>query len=243
MNSLTAQQILRALAQGINPLTGQELPPEHLINEPSISLALNDAVNALGRNRNQEMPSVSVNRAGFAPDLRPWTEDENARLAEYYIHQNLTPHSIAKRLNRRTDDVVAQLEHLRFLPKDNWPAQPDTPSRANRAWTKDEEELLLFLHDHNWSISSIAKKLERTERAIEMRLDRLGEEKLPENVAGPHRPWMRKDLDLLRKLFSHGFTVEAIAEQMRRDPVSVKARLFYMGLCKDGPRLIPSEKD
>ncbi|MBQ8536811.1 MAG: hypothetical protein IJ461_05335 [Clostridia bacterium] len=243
MNPNTAQQILLALARGVDPLTGQKLPPEHLINEPAISLALNDAVNALSRQAAQEAPAVSINRPGLSPGIRPWTEEENAQLMKFYIYQQNAPYIIAKRLNRLTDDVVAQLEHLHFLPRDAWPAPPPAPARANRPWVKDEEELLLHLHDHDWSIASIAKKLERTERAIEMRLDRLSETDLPENCVGPHRPWMRKDLDLLRNLFNQGFTVETIAEQMRRDPVSVKARLFYMGLRKKEPRLIPSGKD
>ena len=65
MDIQRAKELLEVLADGIDPLTGEVLPDDHVCNKGEIVRALNCAVEALSHRRENSLPE----NAG-----KPWTE-------------------------------------------------------------------------------------------------------------------------------------------------------------------------
>ena len=56
MNKSKAIDILKSLADGMHPLTGEQLEKNHVVNEPDIIRALNTAVGALSSDETKIRP-------------------------------------------------------------------------------------------------------------------------------------------------------------------------------------------
>jgi hypothetical protein len=80
MSPKEAQRLLEALAQGVDPETGEELPPESPIHAPSIIRALYLGARALATQAAaEERRQPSPPKAG-----KPWTPDEERKLLVGY---------------------------------------------------------------------------------------------------------------------------------------------------------------
>ena len=142
---------------------------------------------------------------------------------------------LCKRLQRRERCIQQQLYRLGLIK----PASTPTAGleRAGLPWTQDEDALLKTLYDAHWPISSIAAKMQRSDRAIYCRMERLelyGEQYgyPPEEV---QPKWSRADDETLREMYSSCISVAEMAQSLQRTEKSIAARLFYMGLTKDSP--------
>lgn len=71
MDIIRAKEILSALSDGVNPLTGEVLPPEDSCNQVEVVRALHAALAALNPPKQKNTPS----NAG-----KPWSLEEDDRL-------------------------------------------------------------------------------------------------------------------------------------------------------------------
>jgi hypothetical protein len=103
-----AMEIVRKLADGLHPETGQSLPNESLYQNPQVVRALQHAVDALEiqdhkrRTRNSLPPNAG----------KPWIEEEDARLSEE-LRRGTSLQEIAISHNRRVGSIVARIMRLR----------------------------------------------------------------------------------------------------------------------------------
>jgi hypothetical protein len=103
-----AIEIVRKLADGLHPETGQSLPDDSLYQHPQAVRALQHAVDALEiqdqkrRTRNSLPPNAG----------KPWIEEEDARLSEE-LRRGTSLQEIAVSHNRRVGSIVARIMRLR----------------------------------------------------------------------------------------------------------------------------------
>ena len=76
MQKSTAIDIIKLLADGVHPMTGEQLDKDHVINEPDVIRALNTALEAFASEekriqRQRDLPK----RVG-----KPWSEQEDKAL-------------------------------------------------------------------------------------------------------------------------------------------------------------------
>lgn len=102
-----ALKILRALADGVHPVTGQSVQSESVYQNPQTVRALHRAVAALEyvEEREKERSRMPVN-AG-----KPWSRAEDAKVCEE-LRKGTNFHEIAKAHNRTVGSIIARLVRL-----------------------------------------------------------------------------------------------------------------------------------
>lgn len=96
-----AKELLEILADGIDPLTGEVLPDDHVCNKGEVVRALHCAVEEMFRRRKRPLPENNG---------KPWTEeldselcrlfDEGMKKKELCAHFKRSPGSIESRLEK-----------------------------------------------------------------------------------------------------------------------------------------------
>jgi hypothetical protein len=99
-----ALKIMRALASGVNPETGQSMAADSICRKPGTVKALNRALAALVQQEQRER-NKPIN-AG-----RKWTHAEDAQVCEQ-VRSGVDFHEIAKTHNRSVGSIVARLVKL-----------------------------------------------------------------------------------------------------------------------------------
>ena len=113
MRESKARQILQALVQGIDPLTGEELAAGTVLQHADVLRALLAGVGAL-----EQMAARAQRRAQLPGNVgRPWSLDEEHVLAtEFQGGQSLA--EIAAKHGRTLRAIEARLERLGLLTPD-----------------------------------------------------------------------------------------------------------------------------
>jgi hypothetical protein len=110
MKEQRARQILQALVQGVDPLTGEELPSGTIIQEADVLRALLAGVAAL-----EQTVARSQRRAQLPGNVgRAWTQEEEAALIAAFKASDALP-DIAARHGRTLRAIEARLERLGLL--------------------------------------------------------------------------------------------------------------------------------
>ncbi len=99
-----ALKVMRALASGVNPETGESMEADSVCRQPETVKALNRALGALVQLEQRER-NKPVN-AG-----RKWTHAEDAQICEE-VRSGTDFHEIAKKHNRSVGSIVARLVKL-----------------------------------------------------------------------------------------------------------------------------------
>lgn len=110
MKEQRARQILQALVQGIDPLTGAELPPGTILQEAEVLRALLAGAGAL------EQTAARAQRRALLPGNvgRTWSPEEEATLVAAFKSGD-TLEDIATRHGRTLRAIEARLERLGLL--------------------------------------------------------------------------------------------------------------------------------
>lgn len=111
----TSAEILKLLAEGIHPITGEIFPDDHVCNEPIVVRALCDAIRSL----NQTTPvkeygpdNKYINSSGRLNAGRPWTTDDDAQLRDLFM-QDTPMEEICRQMHRRNRGVMNRLAYLK----------------------------------------------------------------------------------------------------------------------------------
>jgi hypothetical protein len=110
-----ALRIVRALADGVNPETGETLAADSVFQQAQTVRSLERAAVVLetyaeipDKNRN---PSAQIEQIRLVDPSRPWPPEEDERLyMEFY--QSIDFESIAGRLGRSKSEVISRLIKL-----------------------------------------------------------------------------------------------------------------------------------
>ena len=108
MNINYAKKIVRALADGIDPITGEILPENSVYNSPDVIRALFTLLEEVDKK------TVSLQNAG-----KPWSEAEDKILRKEF-YDNLRISEIAKKHGRTYSAIESRLEHIGLKKKSFW---------------------------------------------------------------------------------------------------------------------------
>jgi len=97
-------KIIRTLANGVDPATGNKLDDKSTCRQPQVVKALNRAISALVQEekREQRKPTNA---------FRAWTRAEDAQVCEE-VRSGMDFHEIAKAHNRTVASILARLVKL-----------------------------------------------------------------------------------------------------------------------------------
>lgn len=106
MDILRAKEIISALAEGIDPTTGEVLPDNSICNKGEIVRAFYAVLNHLDEKRpKKNLPA----NAG-----KPWSKEDEALLVDLY-RSDAPKKDICKALQRTESGVAARFVHLGII--------------------------------------------------------------------------------------------------------------------------------
>ena len=110
MKQPRARQILQSLIQGTDPVTGEELPRETVLQHAEVLRALLAGLSAL------ELTAARAQRRAQLPDNvgQAWTTDEEGRLVAEF-RSGESPQSMAHKHGRTLRAIEARLEKLGLI--------------------------------------------------------------------------------------------------------------------------------
>ena len=101
-----AKEIISALAEGVDPTTGEVLPDDSVCNKSEVVRALYTVLSSLDAKK----PKRSLpENAG-----KPWSKDEEDRLKELY-NSGLSKNDISKELGRTTGSISSRLNRVGLI--------------------------------------------------------------------------------------------------------------------------------
>ena len=109
MEIVRARKIIRSLAEGVDPTTGEVLPTENVYNQPEVIRALYTMLEETASN--QQNP--------FRNAGKPWTEIEDDKLQQEFA-EKVHIADIAKEHGRTYSAIESRLEHLGLKKKPFW---------------------------------------------------------------------------------------------------------------------------
>lgn len=106
MDITRAKEIISALAEGVDPTTGEVLPDNSVCNKGEIVRAFYAVLNNLNEQKSKKnMPA----NAG-----KPWTKDDEDLLVSLY-HSGTSKKDICKTLQRTATGIAARLVRLGII--------------------------------------------------------------------------------------------------------------------------------
>ncbi len=106
MDIVRARKIMEILADGINPETGEVLPPEDSCNQPEVIRAFHMILSVLPENPRKSQPE----NAG-----KPWTWEDDCLLSAMY-DEGKPCKEICEYFKRSTGGIAARLVQLGKIP-------------------------------------------------------------------------------------------------------------------------------
>ncbi len=243
MKTQEAYTLLETLMDGVNPMTGELLPENHVCQEPAVLQALHQAVAAL--RSSDDMPvdkTAMVNRNGRLNAGRPWTQKDRDWLKQLHA-AGTSVEKMCYLLQRRKRGIEKQLRYLDLVENEEV-ADIEQPRGAQTGtpWTAIDDKTLWDMWKQGNSEHEIARALQRSSYAIRCRMERLGMFDQDDSDEPPLLPpWSLDDVKRLNELHAQGRSVEEIAQAFNHPVESIRARMFYMGLTKEAPKSLKKD--
>ena len=117
MDIIRARQIIRLLAEGVDPLTGEVLSDESVYNKPDVIRALYTVLEVT--TPKTEYPKPAQTRDPKRNAGKPWTELEDDKLRDEFA-EKIPISDIAKEHGRTYGAIESRLEHLGLKKKPFW---------------------------------------------------------------------------------------------------------------------------
>lgn len=105
MDTTRAREIIAALAEGVDPTTGEVLPHDHVCNKGEVVRALYVALDTMTAKSKRNQPE----NAG-----KPWTAEDEYLLKELY-ESGSPKKEICQALKRSVTSVAARLVHMGLI--------------------------------------------------------------------------------------------------------------------------------
>lgn len=249
MNRERSIEILENLIDGIDPVTGEVLPGDHVCQEAAVMRALHAAVIALKASA-ADIPEFRTSHAAYPYKKngklnagRVWTEKDNQQLISLYL-ENTTMDDICRMLERRPRGVRNQLIYLGLDPArinaasmKEGKSVPTPSDKQGKPWTHVDHEWLISAWEAGCTVTEMADHLGRTPHAVRLRLEKYGRYDGGMTAADEPPPWTDADNKELFRMVDAGCTTAEMARKFGRTEQAMEARLFYLGLSKKAPKL------
>jgi hypothetical protein len=179
-----ALAIIDCLAEGLDPVTKEAFPSDSPYHQPCVIRALYTVARELRRTPQQAVGSATGKPANA---WKPWTPDEDDHLrAEFAARMAFA--EVARRHGRTRVAILGRLYRLglfnaaegltavvgEHLPESQAAERGKQSCRAGSPWTAEEDGQLLEWFDAGVPLQQLAKRLQRGERGVEVRLCKLG---------------------------------------------------------------------
>ena len=102
MDTQRAKELLEVLADGIDPLTGEVLPADHVCNKGEVVRALHCAVEELSRKRRNLLPENNG---------KPWTEELDSELCRLF-DKGMKKQELCAHFKRSSGSILSRLGKL-----------------------------------------------------------------------------------------------------------------------------------
>ena len=112
MDIIRAREIVRTLADGVDPTTGELLPADSVYNSPDVIRALFTLLEATSEKKKTEQ--IPNRNAG-----KPWTEIEDDKLRDEFASK-MKIADIAKAHGRTYGAIESRLDYLGLKKKPSW---------------------------------------------------------------------------------------------------------------------------
>lgn len=179
MNAKDAYNLLEMLMDGVNPITGELLPEDHVCHEPAVLRALHKALVALQEcESNTQIAPPETEQAAHKPERKKavgrerageaWSREEEAQLWDLWKN-GATKNEIAKLLQRSSWAIHRRMERLGMLEPEDADAPPLLPP-----WSLEDVQLLKRLHASGCSAEEIAEQMNRPVESIRARMFYMG---------------------------------------------------------------------
>lgn len=180
MNAKDAYTLLETLMDGVNPITGELLPEDHVCHEPAVLRALHKALVALQEcEANTQITPPETEQVSQKPELKKavgrerageaWSCEEEAQLWDLW-ENGATKNEIAKLLKRSSWAIHRRLERLGLLEERN---EDDEPPLLP-PWTLTDVKRLNELLASGCSAEEIAEQMNRPVESIRARMFYMG---------------------------------------------------------------------
>ena len=232
---------------GIDPITGEVLPKDHLCQNADVIRALHSAVLALSTS-DAENPEVEQSiylqkKNGRLNAGRFWTEEDNQQLISLYL-ENVPMDEICYILQRRPRGVYNQLTYLGFDPATlkecsikETKSTGKISDKRGKPWTHVDHKWMVSAWEEGSTITEMAEYLGRTPHAVRLRLERYGLYDGGMTAKDEPPPWTANEQQELFRMVDAGCTIAEMAQKFGRTEQAMEARLFYLGLSKKTPKL------
>ena len=131
-----AIELIRTLADGVDPTTGERLPPSSVYQQADTVRALHLALEGLDRlKRVKERIHSGPPKAG-----RPWTKDEEDKMLQQFDGK-VDVKLIAQELNRTPGAIWARLEKVGRIQRKDYPGSTPYPPRSGSPSTQPPTDL------------------------------------------------------------------------------------------------------
>ena len=100
-----AKEIIEALAEGIDPTTGELLSEDNVCNKGEVVRAFYSVIDTLEKKQKKKMPENTG---------KPWTVEDETLLKEMYAN-GATKSEICRILKRTVTGVAARLVHMGII--------------------------------------------------------------------------------------------------------------------------------
>lgn len=117
MDIIRARQIVRLLAEGVDPFTGEVLSNESIYNRPDVIRALYTVLEATTSNAEAPKPAQTLDPKRNAG--KPWTEVEDDKLRDEFLEKKKIS-NIAKEHGRTSNAIENRLDYLGLKKKPFW---------------------------------------------------------------------------------------------------------------------------
>lgn len=182
MSNEEARRILAQLAEGVDPITGEVFPNQHVCNEPIVIRALYKAMRALEElARNELLPQSTekkerCTRANRVNNNKPWTSEEDAYLRHAHrcgaTYEQMSAQLLRSPRVIRYRSVFLGLADSKSIIRRSIPIPGQ--ERRGLPWYPEEDELLVQMFDAECSVKEMAVRLKRSINGIMSRLEKHG---------------------------------------------------------------------
>ena len=230
---------LKAMLEGVDPVTGELFDEEHVCCDEHVREALKTAVQVL--DETEESIGRWTKKNGQLHAARPWTDEECEHLTALYC-DGKEMDEICTILQRRWRGVLNKMVELGLvraadIEKKKRRKQKSSASKTQKSWTAIDDKTLWEMYEQYQPIDKMAEVLQRSRYAVYCRMERFGmtgfADGYPKETDAAE--WTRDEVSLMRDLHARGFSAEEIAEELERPLPSVKGRLFAAGLSREAP--------
>lgn len=114
MDMARAKELLTALADGIDPFSGEVFPRDHICNHPEVVRALHQVLGS----------TKEIKKSPGAPNAgKPWPQEELDKLVDEF-HSGMKISAMAKEHGRSRGAIEAKLAHLELLANSYYNREP-----------------------------------------------------------------------------------------------------------------------